>query len=228
MYNPIIKEEEKMAVDRYSRQQNFCLELINATECMSVVEMEYILYNMFNCTIGQAELVIHSLVYDRRVHVDKDFQWMAVGAKGTANARPLNRDTVKSIAVALEIIEKNDDYRYLYKPNTGSDLMFVANQNIYEVLNVDPQSKKSLERIAYFNKIQSDKLQTIAKKKDAETAYLAAVHYLITFPARTNVNSACKRLKELDLVMPYSVVILQEENIFNRVNIEIYDPEDND
>ena len=189
---------------------------------MSWREISYMLYTKFDLGLHQVKAIINRLTnlgYIHRSHEDE--LWVASGKDGVKTSAQLNADTIRSMAVALEIIEDPEDYRYIFRPEVGADLSFYCNNTSYLVVNSRTDfPNRLLHMQEMFNSAN------VKAKAAGGEDFAAEVepHYLFVFPADESQKSVFAMMNKLDLTLPHTIVFLLNRDIYDETVIETYTP----
>lgn len=211
-----------MEQNRFSPMELYVRDFIGRVGCISVYEMEYMLYKMYGANRSVVNYMLHRLQGFGILHYDEEGKYVCAGTSWNNKLHRLNRDTIYALSVAFSYMNFADDYRNIYVPNHGENLRFLADNKAYGVLVCE---ESGASQIAFYEAQYQDYMKKMKKKakgellEEIENAYSKL---LIVYPPKTDKKSALKLVDTMDLSMPHAVVFIQGDDMYGSLKSEIY------
>ena len=204
----------------FSPMQNFTVELIERVGCISVYQLYYICFKMCNAKPSVVKYMLHDFVSKGICHFDSQEQYVAAGKSVKDELHKFNKSTIYGIAVALSIITNPQDFRTIYRPYSGEDIRFMANNHSYGVLVT---KEDNITKLLFYQNMYTDFMRQATKnhiKEDlANEAYQTL---LITYPLKADVKTAFKSVESLELTMPHALCFTEsDKGIFDEIRIKM-------
>ncbi len=209
-----------MYKDNFSPMENFAADFIKRVNCISVYQMEYILYKMYGANPKVSNYMLHNFTGLGICHFDKDYKCIVAGASLKNRLHTFERKTIIAISVALKTITDPNDYKTMYAPNYGEDLRFMANGKSYGVF---VSSEDNISALLFYQKQFDDFIKKACKNKKVkeEDMINAYSKILITFPLKTDVKTALNNVEATNLTMPHALCFLSGENIYEKIDVKV-------
>ena len=210
--------------ENHSPAQNFFEDLLARVGCLSVVQLNTLFEDVYGASEGQTRLLIHTSHAERYCHFDEKFRYVVLGANAENKVNKMRASTIEAFGAAYNIISNIDDLRTIYKPYSGGDLRFRANDENYEVFVTDENGISSLnflqENYNYYIKRGMKNNKNISEE-DWKDAYTKVV---ILFPHGSNLKKCAGMLQDMQPTFPYIIACNDCTDIFGEIKTKFYEP----
>lgn len=227
MYNVMRDEShDKRFKTSLNPQQNFGLTLIQNVSCISTIELQYIFYKLYGWNKKVVSYMVRQFEAWGYCHFDKDEKFICAGKSYNDSRYTLDLDTIYAIAVANCYAVDPCDYKTMYIPSNGSSLAFLASGESYNVVVMHGDSMTDI----YF---YEEKYKDLARKMEKTHLFTedeikeTSPILLITYPpqAYSMKKKLVKKIKAMELTVPYEVCFLTGDDKFGILNIETFTEE---
>lgn len=204
--------------------------LLSRVGCMSVNQVCYIFYKVYNLSIGVAMGAMHRAEARGYARYDDTGDYIIAinGSKNQGNG--LNKKTVMAMGIAVEMCEREEDFMSIYRPSAGEHLRFLANNKAYGVYVCE---NDGLGSIIFYQNMYTDFVKRIEKSSHnhikEEQLFDAHSRLIITYPpaiAREGkVDKMLDAVDALGLTMPHSIAMITTEDLSERIRFNLYSAE---
>lgn len=209
--------------ERHSVAQDFFMNLLERTGCLSVKEIETIMSDIFGASPNQTKLLIHTAHAESFCHYDDDFRYVVLGRTSDNKLNKLRVNTIEAFAVAYKIAGTIEDLNTVYKPFSAGDLRFRSGDMNYEIFVTDESGISSLMYIEekYRNQLEKAKKMKNLSLDDWKEAYTTSI---ILFPNGSNLKKCAGMIQDLDLTFPMLIASTRCDDVFGDIDVQVYEP----
>lgn len=193
-----------------SVEEQTIFDIIHNLGCISRTQAIYILKKYINCSPKQADVILKSLRNRNYIFFVQEDKYIICGG-GNPNFRDkLNKGVIAGIYICLDLIDSLEGISFAIHPNSGSDLVFIADNKCYQTMYI------TLDSVAKI-KIMEQKY-----KQEAQAHNKVNDMTIFIFESTVDVDEALEQVGELNLQMPHEMVFLKSLDLANAPGYDCY------
>lgn len=213
--------------ENHSPAQNFFEDLLTNVGCLSVTQANTVFADVFGATPSQTRLLIHTAHAERFCHFDEKFRYVVLGSTNENKINKMRANTIEAFGAAYNLVSNIDDLKSIYRPYSGGDLRFRANDKNYEIFVTDEVGISSLLFLQdkYDDYIKRGSKHKTIKTEEWQEAYTTTI---ILFPHGSNLKKCAGLLKDLHPTFPYIIACNICDDLFGQIETKFYYSQNDD
>lgn len=193
-----------------SIEEKTIFDIIHNLGCISRTQAIYILKEYMNCSPKQADVILKSLRNRNYIFYVQDNNYIICGGGNSNFKDKLNKGVIAGVYICLDLIDSLEGISFAIHPNSGADLVFIADNKCYQTMYVTLNSVAKIKIME-----QKYKQEALAHNKVNDMT-------IFIFEAAEDADEVLEKIGELNLQMPHEIVLLKSLDLAKTPEYDCY------